>query len=227
MGLINVEAAWDLLKTNIKTVDITGTVPTNTILSGFLSPPGVGTGIYDREGVNAGESYTRTYTFTRNDGPGGAVTYNVGWVGNDGTFSAPSSISLGKGSPATLVVSVNPTAGDHSAILTLDDPSTTGIDYATMNTVIAPMTFSAATTTRRASRARSRVDRRSTTSSACRTGAPAFKVDLNGGGDAAGAGAIRFLRWHPFGQGVDSNAVSNCYNGAPGGCTTGSRRAGR
>jgi len=222
MGLINVEAAWDLLKTNIKTVDITGTVPTNTILSGFLSPPGVGTGIYDREGVNAGESYTRTYTFTRNDGPGGVVTYNVGWVGNDGTFSAPSSISLGKGSPATLVVSVNPTAGDHSAILTLDDPSTTGIDYATMNTVIAPMTFSAANNYSQS--VTSTIARGQTKHYFFRvpTGAPAFKVDLNGGGDAAGAGAIRFLRWHPFGQGIDSNAVSNCYNGAPGGCTTGS-----
>ena len=222
MGLIDVEAAWDLLKTNIKTVDITGTVPTNTILSGFLSPPGVGTGIYDREGVNAGESYTRTYTFTRNDGPGGAVTYNVGWVGNDGTFSAPSSISLGKGSPATLVVTVNPAAGDHSAILTLDDPSTTGIDYATMNTVIAPMTFSAANNYSQS--VTSTIARGQTKHYFFRVpaGAPAFKVDLAGGGDAAGAGAIRFLRWHPFGQGIDSNAVSNCYNGAPGGCTTGS-----
>jgi hypothetical protein len=53
-------------------------------------------------------------------------------------------------------------------------------------------------------------------------GAPAFKVDLTGGGDAAGAGAIRFLRWHPFGQGVDSNAVSNCYVGAAFACSTGS-----
>jgi hypothetical protein len=52
-------------------------------------------------------------------------------------------------------------------------------------------------------------------------GTPAFKVDLAGGGPA-GAGAIRFLRWHPYGLGIDSNAVSNCYNGAPGGCTTGS-----
>jgi len=222
MGLIDVEAAWDLLKTNIKTVDITGTVPTNTILSGFLSPPGVGTGIYDREGVNAGESYTRTYTFTRNDGPGGAITYNVGWVGNDGTFSAPSSISLGKGSPATLVVTVNPAAGDHSAILTLDDPSTTGIDYATMNTVIAPMTFSAGNNYSQS--VTSTIARGQTKHYFFRVpaGAPAFKVDLAGGGDAAGAGAIRFLRWHPFGQGIDSNAVSNCYNGAPGGCTTGS-----
>jgi hypothetical protein len=53
-------------------------------------------------------------------------------------------------------------------------------------------------------------------------GTPAFKVDLTGGGNTVGAGAIRFLRWHPWGLGVDSNAVSNCYNGAPGGCTTGS-----
>jgi hypothetical protein len=52
-------------------------------------------------------------------------------------------------------------------------------------------------------------------------GTPAFKVDMNGGGPA-GAGAIRFLRWHPYGLAIDSNAVSNCYNGAPGGCTTGS-----
>jgi subtilisin family serine protease len=220
MGLINVEAAWDLLKTNIKTVDITGTVPTNTILSGFLVPAGVGTGIYDREGVTAGTSYTRTYTFTRNDGPGGAITYNVGWVGNDGTFSAPSTITLGKGSPATLVVTVNPGPGDHSAILTLDDPSTTGIEYATMNTVIAPMVFSAPSYSQSVT---STIARGQTKHYFFRVpaGAPAFKVDLTGGGDAVGAGAIRFLRWHPFGQGVDSNAVSNCYIGTPFACTTG------
>jgi hypothetical protein len=52
-------------------------------------------------------------------------------------------------------------------------------------------------------------------------GTPAFKVDLAGGGPA-GLGAIRFLRWHPYGVAIDSNAVSNCYNGAAGGCTTGS-----
>ena len=75
--------------------------------------------------MTAGTPYTRTYTFTRNDGPGGSTTYNVGWIGNDGTFSAPSSISLGKGGSATLPV-VNASVGDHSAVLTLDDPSTTG-----------------------------------------------------------------------------------------------------
>ena len=42
------------------------------------------------------------------------------------------------------------------------------------------------------------------------------------GGGPAGAGAIRFLRWHPYGLAIDSNAVSNCYNPSISGCTTGS-----
>ena len=53
-------------------------------------------------------------------------------------------------------------------------------------------------------------------------GTPALKVDMTGGGAAVGAGAIRFLRWHPYGVGIDNNGVSNCYNGAAGGCSTGS-----
>ena len=67
-GLMNVAAAWNLLKTNIQTVDISSSVPVNTLLSGFLATPGVGRGINDREGVTLGQSYTRTYTFTRNSG---------------------------------------------------------------------------------------------------------------------------------------------------------------
>jgi hypothetical protein len=43
------------------------------------------------------------------------------------------------------------------------------------------------------------------------------------GGGPAGAGAIRFLRWHPWGLAIDSNAVSNCYTpAAAAGCSTGS-----
>jgi hypothetical protein len=221
LGLINVEAAWDLLKQNLTPVTITGSVPVNTILSGFLATPGRGTGIYDREGVTAGSSYTRTYTFTRHDGGGGAITYNVGWVGNDGTFSAPSSISLGRGSPATLAVTVNPTAGAHSAILTLDDPSTVGIDYASMNTVIAALKFTAPSYSQTVGGTIARGQSKHYFFEVP-ANTPALKVDMTGGGDAANAGAIRFLRWHPWGLGIDSNAVSNCYNGAPGGCLTGS-----
>lgn len=221
MGLIRVGAAWDLLKTNLKTVDISSSVPVNTILSGFLATPGFGEGIYDREGVEAGDTYTRQYTFVRNDGPGGTKTYNLTWVDNDGTFASAGSIALPKGTPVTLNVTVNPTtSGVHSAILQLNDPSWPGIEYQTLNTVVAADQFTGPNYS---------VTKSGTLGPGqfktyffnVPAGTPAFKVDMTGGGPA-GAGAIRFLRWHPWGLGVDSNAVSNCYNGAPGGCTTGS-----
>ena len=103
-GLIRVSQAWDLLKTNAKTVDISSSVAVHTVLSGFLATPGVGTGIYDREGVKAGDSYTRTYTLTRTNGGGGTKTYAVSWVGNDGTFSRATSVSLPLGKPVTFPV---------------------------------------------------------------------------------------------------------------------------
>jgi subtilisin family serine protease len=146
-GLIQVGAAWDLLSQNIKTADVSSSVPTNTKLSGFLATPGIGTGIYDREGVHTGAApYTRTYTFTRADGGGG--TFNLSWIGNDGTFSLPAgvtSVAFDKKGSATLDVRVTPGAnGVHSALLVLDDPKTVGIDYATMNTVIVSIPLSAA-----------------------------------------------------------------------------------
>ena len=221
VGLIDVGAAWNLLRQNMKTVDISSSVNVNTILSDFLATPGKGQGIYDREGVHPGDVYTRQYTFRRNDGPGGSTTYNLSWVGNDGTFSAPGTISLPKGSPVTLNVAVNPTAaGVHSAILRLDDPSSPGIEYQTLNTVIAALEFDAPDYSQTVSGSLGPGQFR-TYFFEVPAGTPAFKVDMTGGGPT-GAGAIRFLRWHPWGLGVDSNAVSNCYNGAPGGCSTGS-----
>lgn len=54
-------------------------------------------------------------------------------------------------------------------------------------------------------------------------GVPAFKVDMTGGSTAPGSGQMRFLRWHPYGLTIDSNAASNCYNPpASAGCATGS-----
>jgi subtilisin family serine protease len=138
-GLINVGAAWDQLAAGVKTADISSAVATNTKLSGFLATPGIGTGIYEREGIRpGGASFTRTYTFTRSDG--GNSTFNLSWIGNDGTFALPagvSTIAFDKRGSATLAITITPgTLGAHSALLVLDDPATVGIDYATMNTVI-------------------------------------------------------------------------------------------
>ena len=145
-GLINVGAAWAQLAQGVKTADINSSVATNTKLSGFLATPGIGTGIYEREGIHPGAAaFTRTYSFTRSDG--GNSTFDLRWIGNDGTFSLPtgvSSISFDKKSSTTLAIRVTPgAAGVHSAILVLDDPNTVGIDYATLNTVIVSIPLSA------------------------------------------------------------------------------------
>jgi hypothetical protein len=218
-GLINVGAAWDLLKANIKTVDISSSVPVHTVISQFLATPNVGQGIYDREGVTLGQSYTRQYTFVRTNGGGGTKTYNLSLVGNDGTFSlGTSSIALPLNTPSTLDVTINPSAiGSHSAILNLDDPGTTGIDYQTMNVVVVPELFTAAnnyTITKSETIGRNQSKRFFFKVPA---GTPALKVDLDDH-SAAGAGQVRFLRFHPYGVTIEpSNNSLTCYSPPVGG----------
>jgi hypothetical protein len=148
-GLINVGAAWDLLKTNLKTQDIDSSVAVNSKLSSFLETPGKGRGIYEREGHHPGDAaFTRTYTFTRSDG-GGSTTYNLGWLGNSsGAFALPAgqtTLTIGNKGSATLAITVRPgtSSGVDSALLLLDDPKTAGIEYATMNTIITSIKLDA------------------------------------------------------------------------------------
>ena len=127
--------------------------------------------------------------------------------------------------PVDLAVTINPaTAGDHSAIMNLDSPSAAGIEFQTMNVVVAADAFSAGggfsvTKTGTIGRAQ-----QLTHFVRVPTGVPALKVDFSGPTTTPGTGQARFLRWHPYGVGIDSNAVSNCYQPPqPGtGCTTGS-----
>jgi hypothetical protein len=222
-GLLQTSAAWNLLATNISTDEIVARVPVNTVLSSFLAEPGFGVGIYDREGVVAGHSYTRTYTIMRTKGASQPKSYAVSWVGNDGTFSSPATIALPLNVPVNLPVTVNPaTAGDHSAIMNLNSPSAAGIEFQTMNTVVAADTFSAGSgfsVTKTGSIGRAQ---QVTHFVRVPVGVPALKVDFSGPSATPGTGQARFLRWHPWGLGIDSNAVSNCYTPNAGGCTTGS-----
>jgi subtilisin family serine protease len=222
-GLLNTSAAWNLLKSNIKTAEISASVPVNTVLSGFLAQPGIGAGIYDREGVNVGTPYTRTYTLVRTKGGANAVTYNVSWSGDVGSFSSASSVSLPLNTPVSFPVSITPAAeGEHSAIMNLDDPSSAGIEFQTMNTVIASSKFTAGLNYSVATAPDSSIERAQYKSYFFEVpaGVPAFKVDFTGPSASPGTGQARFLRWHPYGLGVDENAVSNCYVGLA--CSTGS-----
>jgi hypothetical protein len=218
-GLIDVGAAWNLLRSNLKPVDISSSVDVHTILSGFLATPGRGEGIYDREGVAAGDTFTRIYTFTRTSGGGGSRAYNVSWTGNDGTFASATTLALPLNTPTTLSVTVHPTAaGTHSAILNLDDPSTAGIEKQTLNTVVAAEAFTAAdnyTVTRTGSIGRNQV---TSYFVAVPARTPAFKVDLQGGGATPGTGQIRFLRFHPYGVSLEDNSSLSCYTPSSGSC---------
>jgi hypothetical protein len=222
-GLIDVARAWNLLRSNPQPVNIKSRVAVHTLLSDFLADPGFGPGIYDREGVTVGQSYTRTYTFTRTSGPSRPVLYHLRWVGNDGTFSSANNVLLRLNVPTLLNVTVNPqTSGIHSAVLRLDNVATNGLDYETMNTVIAPEVFTAEngyTVTKTGLAGRNHVQRFFFRVPA---GNPVLKVDMTGPDENPGTGQVRFLRFHPWGLGIDSNASTSCYAPPVAGCSTGS-----
>jgi subtilisin family serine protease len=210
-GLFQVGAAWDLLKTNIQTTDITSSAPVNTIISGFLATPNTGLGIYEREGWKAGDSATRTITFTRTSGGGGSVAYTLDWVGNDGTFSSAGSISLPLNSPVSLAVTVHPTTdGVHSAILNLRAAGANTIAYQTMNTVVAAAQFNAGNNFT-VSYLNGSADKPDKTSYffSVPANTPAFKVDVKGpSGSGNVNGRVRLLRFHPYGISIDNTSTT-------------------
>ena len=164
----------------------------------------------------AGQAYTRTYTFVRTSGGGGTTTYNVSWVGNDGTFAAPRRMALPLNTAGQLHGEHQP--GERRRPLGDPEPgrsSTAGIDYQTMNTVIAAEQFTAAGNyTRRRRAAASGATRSLHYFFTVPAGTPAFKVDFSGPSATPGTGQARFLRFHPYGVGIDSNASTSCYYAA-------------
>jgi hypothetical protein len=200
-GLLQVGAAWDLLKTNIRTVEIASTAPVNTIISSFLATPNVGPGLYEREGWKPGDTGSRTITLTRITQ--GSANYNLTLVGNDGTFSlGSSSVTLKHKQSVPVSLSIGPvTAGVHSVIMNVDNPATTGIDYQVMNTVVAAEQFNVAnnfTVTKTGSA--DRPDRAAPKYFFyVPVGTPAFKVDVT-----TTSGRVRTLRQHPYGVPFDS-----------------------
>ena len=111
-GLINVGAAWDLLKTNIKTVDITSSVPVNTVDHAASSRRRTSVAASTTARASPlGQSYTRTYTFTRTSGGGGTARTTSRGSATTAPSRSAGSIALAKGVPTTLAVTVNPASG--------------------------------------------------------------------------------------------------------------------
>ncbi|MFC6090270.1 S8 family serine peptidase [Saccharothrix lopnurensis] len=222
-GLFDTKKAWTQLNAHPNTQAVATSVTVNTALSGLLATPNTGVGIHDREGVQVGKEYTRTYTLTRTTGPDRSQQFLVKWQGNDGTFSSKSLISLPLNAPVKFDVKVKPkTAGAHSAVLKLDNPGTRGIDVFTLNTVFAADEFTAAG--RYAVAKTGSIARNQSKSFFVRVpaGASALKVDMAAGGTEAGKGQVRFLRFDPYGVPFDTTSSTNCYNPDAGaGCAGG------
>lgn len=207
-GLMDVGGAWNLLRTNIKTQSISSAAPVSTVISEFLASPNAGAGIYTREKLRPGTSDVKTVVLTRTSGSGKPVTFNLSWTGNDGTFATQASVVLPLNQPVAVDVRVVPAQpGVHSAILRIDDPSTTGIDHQVLNTVVAVADFTAAGNY--ALTYPGSADRPDSSTFFFRVppGTPAFiaaETITNTGND----GRVRLMRFHPYGIGLDNSTAA-------------------
>lgn len=126
-GLIQVDRAYaELARLASHEPDtIVLRAPIQTIVSRFLPTPDIGVGLYEREGWAPGMRGVRTLELTRTSGVRGDKQFDVELVDNDGTFVLPSLVHLKLDVPTDISATVAPlSAGVHSAILRLLDPST-------------------------------------------------------------------------------------------------------
>lgn len=136
-GLLQVEAAWEALKSAPEPIEIVTRAPVKAILSEYLPEPDQGRGIFEREGWTAGQSGQRTITFTRTSGKRAPMSFQLRWTGNDGTFISPSEISLSLNTPVNATISIAPkTNGVHAAVLNMVTPNG-AVVHQVMNTIVA------------------------------------------------------------------------------------------
>ncbi|SFF49611.1 Subtilase family protein [Actinacidiphila alni] len=209
-GLIAVSPAWQLLRRGGHTDTYTVKAPVNTVLKDFLATPGVGTGVYDREGgLKTGQSRTYDVTVTRTSGPAYAQLHTLTWAHNDGTFRVASPlVLLPLNKPVTVKVTAKPrTVGTHSALLNVDDPLTRGTDTQIPAAVIVstPVASPSYTLTRSGT-----IERDSTTSYFVTVPAGATSLEVAMDGLKAGS-QTRFLTMHPYGVPLDSTQTIDCY----------------
>jgi hypothetical protein len=209
-GLIAVGPAWDLLKRGVSPDTYTVKAPVNTVLSAFLHTPGFGTGVYDREGgLEVGQQKTYDVTVTRTSGPAYAGLHTLTWAHNDGTFKvADPFVWLPLNKPVTVRVTAKPrTAGEHSALLNVDDPLTRGTDTQISAAVVVstPVASPSYTLTRSGS-----VGRDTTTSYFVTVPAGATSLEVAMDGLKPGS-QTRFETMHPYGVPMDSTATPSCY----------------
>jgi Bacterial pre-peptidase C-terminal domain len=211
-GIVDVNKAWSMLRSGPLTRAYTSSVRVCSALSGSLPTPDRGVGIYNDcpatgGGHRPGQVKSYTVTVTRTSGPAAAIVHTVTWVGNDGTFGSPSRVTLPLNKPVAIAVTAEPAAGAHSAIMRIDDPATTGVDFETLNTVIASTELR---TPGYRFDTEGAVDRNATRSFFVSVPAGTRALQVNLSGIATGS-QTRWLAYAPGGVPVDSTATKDCY----------------
>jgi subtilisin family serine protease len=143
-GEFDVPHAWQYLSKGVADTDaVTVSAPVCTVLSGRLTTPNTGSGLYNScapgsGGQAVGESRAYDVTVTRTTGQEGPQDYVLDIQGNDGTFTAPRKVTLAKNVPTVVQVTAAPVAeGIHSAVLTIDNPATQAVERSAMLAVAA------------------------------------------------------------------------------------------
>ncbi|MFD4632881.1 S8 family serine peptidase [Streptomyces sp. NPDC058284] len=209
-GRIDVVEAWDAIKDGAKAYAYTVQAPVDTALDQELKKPG--TGIYDREGgLQTGQKRTYDVTITRTSGPDRGISHELDLINNhERTFTLLGSdkVTLRLNKPVTVKVQAEPrSAGLHSAILTVDDQRTAGIDQQIMSTVVVstPLAKPSYTFSERSSTQRNSTESYFVT---VPKGAKSLEVSLGGLKDKS---QTRFIAIHPYGVPVDSTSSVVCY----------------
>jgi probable HAF family extracellular repeat protein len=226
-GIIDTVKAWRQLSAAVDVNTLRVSAPVCTSLSGRLATPGAGAGLYNRcmptdGGQVTGVEKAYKVSVTRTSGVVGNLVHRIGWIGNDGTFAARATLPLQLGKTADVTVTATATtSGVHSAIMTIDDPATVGIDQFVNVTVLAtkPLVTPHFAVSRTGS-----LPRTGTTSLLVPVpeGVEALQLTLD---DVADGSQVRVLPIDPDGMPADSNASNHCYTNYddPGDCAPSAR----
>ncbi|WP_446212677.1 S8 family serine peptidase [Micromonospora sp. IBSANI012] len=223
-GMLNVPGAWDLLADGVETRSYASDAPVCTELSKnltrydagtgrFVPNPDRGTGVYNRCAAGQGGQkvdQTRTYKvkITRTSGPAGSIRHDVTLRGNDGTFTAPRSVVLPLNKTVTVNVVAKPrTDGAHGALMTIDDPATSVVDFEVSTVVVVGNDVKQPAYSWSAEGS---VERNSFTSYFVTVPAGAGTLQVNLSGIATGS-QTRFIAINPYGVPVESTASTACY----------------
>ena len=210
-GQIDVPRAWRLFSQNLTTTNITTSAPVCTEVWNILGNDS-GTGLYNRCAAGAGgqaPDSRRNYvvTFTRTSGDAAPIRHRLRLRGDDGTFSlSQSSVRLALNTPVSIRVTAAPSAGAHTAVLDIDDPSSAGIEESMMLAVVASDVFPENNTLDY-----SGVSQRNEAQRFYITvpeGVTALELGMSGLDEGS---QTRFIAFSPYGQPIDNTSTIACY----------------